>query len=327
MLRMLLIVACLFIQGCASTNQTNSVIVTGVGSSFEAAKENAFRHAVEQQIGVLIHSERETRGNNLVKDDILAYSAGYVDDFKILQTTMRNNQVQMRVEVWVSNSRIQNRILSKGISDSDVQGNRLQAQYNTFLREKETGDKLLLKLLAQYPQNAYVIETGEIEYRHDTNRDSLMVIPYKISWNKEFLQSMNETLAVLSDQPMFGRQSPKTITVKGKKKSDLIIGYTNKYHFNDTIRFDYLQRTIDNNSLRIRVTLKQNDRNLYSECWIPNEQLFGSGQYDISLEGNRVERGHIRLDIPKLSNLHNLMRQVNNIQLSIDEVYQCTNKR
>ena len=327
MLRMLLLVACLVIQGCASTKQTDSITVNGVGSSFEAAKENAFRHAVEQKIGVLIHSERETKHNDLVKNDILAYSAGYVDDFKIIHTTMRNNQVHMQVEVWVSSSRIQNRILSKGISDKDVQGNRLQAQYNTFLKERETGDKFLLKLLAQYPYNAYVIETGEIEYRHDTNRDSLLIVPYKLSWNKDYLESMNETLSVLSDKTTFGSKAPRTITIRNKKKTDILIGSTNQYSFNDTIRFDYLQRTIDNNSLRIRVTLKQNDRELYSECWIPGTQLFGSGRYDISLEGNRVERDHLRIEIPRLSQLHNLMRQVNNIQLSVDEVSKCMNKR
>lgn len=327
MLKLLLIVACLFIQGCVTPNSPDSIIVTGVGRTINDAKEDAFRHAVEQQIGVLIHSGRETKNDVLEKNDILAYSAGYVDDFNIISTIIQNNTAYVQMEVWVSSSRIENKILSSGISNKDVLGKRLQVQYNTFLTERVTGDKLLLKLLNQYPYMAYEIETGPIQFQYDVNRDSVLIVPYKMYWNKDYIQSLNESLGVLSDRSESGKMAARTITIKGKKNSDFLIGYTTTHQFNDTIRFDYVRKTIDNSNLRIRVTIKKDNLMLHTMCWIPGTQLYGLGQYDMTIEGNQVDRDYLKIDIPRQSHLHRVMNQMNNIQLSIDEVSRCHDKR
>ena len=52
----------------------------GRGSTFEEAKNEAFRSAIEIKVGSAIVSEQETF-NDKVRDEIVNYSAGYVYKF------------------------------------------------------------------------------------------------------------------------------------------------------------------------------------------------------------------------------------------------------
>jgi hypothetical protein len=56
----------------------------GNGTTLENAKNDAFRNAITMIVGTAVLSERESRKDNLTKDDLINYSAGYVDRYQII---------------------------------------------------------------------------------------------------------------------------------------------------------------------------------------------------------------------------------------------------
>ena len=67
----------------------------------ERALNRGLRRAVEQVVGTYIDAETKVKNGQLITDEIIKDSRGYVKDYQILQeqTIDRNYQVQLRVEV------------------------------------------------------------------------------------------------------------------------------------------------------------------------------------------------------------------------------------
>jgi hypothetical protein len=98
-MRLLLLAVCFILTACASTSKSDNYIrSTGVGNTYEEAKTNAFKEAIEYHLGVVISSERESLKENLTKNDILAYSSGFVDEYKIISQQNIGNKVQLIVD-------------------------------------------------------------------------------------------------------------------------------------------------------------------------------------------------------------------------------------
>ena len=95
MSRLLCLVVCLVLCACSTVGSDNYITVTGTGSTFERAKQDAFREAVQIKVGSAVVSERMSTVDSLVKDDIIVHSAGYVDDFKVLNTSIINGKYQI----------------------------------------------------------------------------------------------------------------------------------------------------------------------------------------------------------------------------------------
>ena len=83
MLRLLCLVVFFLLVNNANAAE-KYIRVVGEGNTIEQAKENAFRTAVQQRAGAVVLSERQSNLGNLSKDNISVFSAGYVDDFKII---------------------------------------------------------------------------------------------------------------------------------------------------------------------------------------------------------------------------------------------------
>ena len=62
--------------------QVMDVVATGVGADPEQAKQNAFSAAIEQVVGVLVDAETIVKNDEVVRDEVLTFSRGYVNEFK-----------------------------------------------------------------------------------------------------------------------------------------------------------------------------------------------------------------------------------------------------
>ena len=59
--------------------------VETTASTFEQAKEQNFRLAIQEALGTFVLSEKVVKFEQIVRDDIVMYSGGYVQDFKIIE--------------------------------------------------------------------------------------------------------------------------------------------------------------------------------------------------------------------------------------------------
>ena len=118
---------------CLVATFANALQVSGQGATFEEAKQNAFRTAIEFTVGSVVTTERESNNYKLVKDEILVYSAGYVTDYKIINTFKSGNQVHVIVDVQVSSSKLSDRILGLGKEVKNFETDKHGNQYQTYL--------------------------------------------------------------------------------------------------------------------------------------------------------------------------------------------------
>ena len=246
MVRLLLLVACLVVTGCSSTNNglrtDTKISVTGVGQTFEEAKNDGFQRAVEFAVGSVMLTETQVKNDNLVKDDIIKHSAGYVDDYQITNKTVRNNQLQLQMVVTVRSSKIAERVLGSSSVSGKVEGDRLNTQISTFVKNKETGDKLLDAVLKDFPKNAFNVEKGNVEYQVTVEREPVVVIPYTVKWNYKYIQALNEVLSIVQD-PSSRHIRQETVTITAKDPKAWVLGKSDTYYFNDLHRSQQIKRT------------------------------------------------------------------------------------
>jgi hypothetical protein len=174
------------------------VQVEGHGNNIDQAKQHGFRNAIEQVVGQVIISDQEVKGDQLTKDFIGGYSAGYVDDFEILETRQEGNETFVKMNVAVASSKIAQRMISSGNKSLIVEGERLQAQIDTQLDQRNRGDHLIAEVLTSYPYNAYVVNSGMTEIGLGARREVYIDVPYEVHWSRFWLEALNETLGVIA---------------------------------------------------------------------------------------------------------------------------------
>jgi hypothetical protein len=149
--------------------------VESTAPSEEQARQAGFKLAVTQALGALVVAETEVKNKELVRNEILQYSAGYIDDFKIVSNTQVGGMTRLVMDVWVVESKISNRVLGESRADGTVDGSRAALQQQTYLREQYTSDQLIDLVTRDFPKHAFDVKTPKIEITQE-GRDSFINI-------------------------------------------------------------------------------------------------------------------------------------------------------
>lgn len=325
-MRLLLLAVCIMLTACASTSKSDNYIrTTGIGNTYEEAKHNAFKEAIEYQVGVVIASERESYNDKLIKNEILAYSSAFVDEYKIISQQNIGNKIQVVVDVKLSLLRLSDRILSKGKDSKNLDGAKHNNQYKSFLENKQNGDRILASVLNDYPKRAYDIKQSDYIIKVDAYRDLTLIIPYELKWNPNYIASFHDAIRLVSDgkpslwtvEKGFAQQYPSTVTVGSEK-----------YYFNEFIITNkILDSFMDWNEVRINMEIKDvYNRTQYSECFKPKQLYRRVGDYydinyiktiNIGINTKASESSTIEMKVNQHSKLAYIMQNLSKIELSV----------
>ena len=236
----------LVMAGCATTNgitASGPYNVTGHGSTFEEAKESAFRQAVEQSIGSAIISKRVTVDSRLVTKEIASHSSGYVDNFVISSTTRANGKYTVVMTVYVKPSMINDYVLHVSEDSSKIEGERVSAKISTYKTERVKGDAYLNRVLDDYPEKAFRIEQGKVEIRSDANRNMMVYIPFWFDLHYDYLIALMGALNEVRDfDCKLMCDGNIGISVNAVRDYELL-GTGKTYYFNDTVRPNWVVNT------------------------------------------------------------------------------------
>ncbi len=326
-----LIFLSLLLTGCSTVPTNTPYQVTGKGNSFEQAKHDAFTKAIEYKLGVLVVSDREQQNLQLVKNEILTYSGGYITNYSVINSTNQNNYVTVTMNVDVSESKIRDRVLGVGTSVSNINGTQHKTQYSTYIADRQLGDRVYQKILTDFHKHAFIIDQKLHKFMLDKNRNSVLIIPYTLRWNYDYLEALNEILGKLEDGTNgFRKSNPGTITIMAKNPNDYVLGSRNTYKFNDVKRVNDLNDYVTGyNELRIQVTIRDtNQRTVYNKCVESNSingkkpSFYRTGN-DFAIFGNQVDNSEISIIIPYRSDLYQIMQNISRIELSVANVQKC----
>jgi hypothetical protein len=321
-MKLLLIAACLIITNVFANDY---IQVVGTGPTLELAKENAFREAIMIRVGTVVVSERESTITDLKRDDISVYSAGYVNDYKIISVVNNGSVVKVTVDVLVADSKLVNQRLNSGKTTNNINGDNASVSYKTFIDQKIKADKLIKTVMSSYPTNAYIIEQSPYQIGVDSFRNAILSVHYKLKWNYSYITSFNELMSLVEDSKygMFER-APSNVIIMGKNPKDFVLGDKKHYKFTDVILLNNLKDSMTSGrEAKLKLSISDNSlNNLVSQCFNINNTYFSVGEpRSLVLYGNTKEEGVLQLRIPVEYN--NILQRASNIQVSVVPFNQC----
>lgn len=175
--------------------------VESTAPNFKDAQAEGFRLAVEYAVGSLILSDSVSENQHLSHDQIITYAAGYVDRYEIVHRSNVDNQIRLVMKVWVAHSAIADRLLNQSQSAGVVEGKSISAQASSIIHQRQTGDRVLQTVMADYPHRAFNVQMESTRAVLDTNRQVQLQIPVVIEWNKTYLGSLEEALKAINHYP------------------------------------------------------------------------------------------------------------------------------
>ena len=185
-----------------------TIEVQGEGSSLEEALNNAFKVAIDNEVGVILDTERHLRNGEIVHNQILSYSAGYVTTYEIIHHIhIRDINIhQVTVDVTVASSKLKNYLLSSNHNAVGFNVDHIKAQIRLVKKGQVDGRKLVSNFLKSFPREAINIQTHDLSViRDDRDPDKFYLqIPFSVSWDQAWLVALQELLTLFKlDQPRF----------------------------------------------------------------------------------------------------------------------------
>lgn len=276
-----------------------SVTVYGVGTDRESAKRDAFRTAIENVCGIKVLSKRENFNDKNIFNEVLTHSTCRVISYKILEET--NNPHTIKIDVTLHNTQLEDRL--HGESNGFRFSGELKDHVEGYYKEKQTGDQLINLAFRDYPYRAYNLKQTKKPYITDDHfRNLYLVIPYKINWNYDFIQTMRDIFSNVDS-----RRGSAKITIVAKDPKAWMLGQRNDYYINDYSKLALIkEKFTGDNELRIRVQARDNKgKRILNICYSPEYKAGGifysvGVSRELTIFGNDVNEGQleIRLNFP-----------------------------
>jgi hypothetical protein len=236
------------------------------GHSIEAAKKSCFQSAIEQVVGQIIVSDLEVSGDMITKDNIARYSSGYIDDYLIYERRQdENGWWHLKMKISIASSKIAQRKTSRAEHSYYVDGGSAMDSMESQIEQRNRGDALIGQVLSSYPENAYVINSGQTEFKVSNLRQAYVDVPYSITMSRPWVEALNEaldlvavntskcnelTMAVLQGVQ---KQNPKIGKDICGGVHDISVSYKAGFFFSDTFGYyfpDLETQQMINNELR-----------------------------------------------------------------------------
>jgi hypothetical protein len=170
------------------------VDVVAEGATVEQARSEGFRTAVNQAVGSVVATQTQTQNQQLIRDEIVNYSSGFVDRFEILEQQNLGARTQLKMRVWVAESRLAHRLLAQSYDSQSVPGGRIGAQVESLLEERQQGDRLIEAVMVDYPHRAFDVRIGKSRVNFDDYRRASIVTDVTIRWDTRFTDAVRDTL-------------------------------------------------------------------------------------------------------------------------------------
>ena len=181
---------------------TTEVVATGVGLDPDKALKNALMNAVQQVVGAIVDAETLIKNDDIVKDQILTYSDGFVETSQKLYERKRNDGlIEVRISATVKRRQLMEKLKESKVSVARINGGSLFVETITKYEAEKSGAELLKHALEGLPVNllsATVLDKKpQIVEKNDSGVKARWFIEVKFDWNdyeKMVLPRLKEAL-------------------------------------------------------------------------------------------------------------------------------------
>lgn len=299
------------------------VEVTAHGPDFEQAREQAFRVAVERAVGAVISSQTETQDQTLVRDNIIVYSSGFVENYQVIERIGLGHGQRVRMRVWVSHSRLSNRLLSESRGEAQVPGSQITAQISSYRHQQTQGDQLLESVLADLPQQGFDVRVHRTRVTVDHRRNTTLEVPITVAWNQHYLNSLREAFErTTAHADCVGTVLTWSGQRRCRARSSVFFGQHRVVSgFDDDVRLEMLSRHLNESRLALRLKIRHSTgQEIFSDCY-----LFDPNPHNMFwVAGNVMIRDSVKFDTRLLVNLNQVsVDQADQAEVRVVDIDQC----
>jgi|GEM_PF-6714550 len=210
-------IVCL-VAGLACSADLKAVDVTGVGTSRELALKDGLRSAVEKAVGTLITSETAVSNSTLIRDNVLSYSAGYVEDYKVVSEELSLGQVRMNLTVQVSSLKLRQKLDTLNIAVAKLPGQAFSVQIDTKRKAEIDASAMLVPVLNSYPKAAYKIAVKPPRLKKDHGDVADVQLDYTVEFDTAWIRVYESMVAAIANQKIMA-PTPKQL-IRGNLNKD-----------------------------------------------------------------------------------------------------------
>lgn len=155
------------------------VIASGVGTTVEEAKKDAYREAVRQVVGAYVEGDTLVRNDELIEDKVLALSGALVTKADIVadSITTRAGLTRLRIRAEVKITEVMKSLATNKITTTAVRTPDLAAQIATTVDQAQTAQEMLndSKMWEGFPASFFKIASVGQPKVVKTNGDNATV--------------------------------------------------------------------------------------------------------------------------------------------------------
>jgi len=296
-----------------------ALVVTGEASSFELAQQQAFKKAIDYEVGLIVDTERSTSDRELTHNQILTYSAGYIKDYTLIshQISEPEGVHTVTMDVTVASSVLKNFLLSKSDNVQQFNGRNIKTQIDYYRRSLVDGDRLVNNTLKYFPTDAINVDVSEYSIVLDGYRNMHLEIPYTLFWKPEYLNALHELLslfAISQTSDLYFKFSDDDILYFNDRK---LINLITSHMSNS----DFIEITIT--SLHNKPLLNTCVQNIFYRKgigWDSRSLLYRSKSNGVAIYDRGVEN---YISVPISEEIYNMLDDMSQIQLRVTSSKNC----
>lgn len=224
------------------------------------------RMAVERAVGSVMASASTSERGRLARDEIIVYSAGYVDDHRIVEQRTENGEVQLRMQIWVGHSKLAHRLLGESRTEGAIEGGRISEQISSFQQQRQASDQILLAVLRDYPRRSFRIGLEKTRVWVDHSRKTYIDIPFRMSWDPNYIASLTEAVRVINQ-----RSDCDSWLSQCRVASTIRVGRVKSW-FDDEVAYNLMYQEMVRSQPKVRLSLYDSQNQLrFQACFNLNE--------------------------------------------------------
>ena len=221
MKNLLLFVISLLIPSFLFAEELITVTVSGYGATPEAAEKSALQKAVRKAVGEMVDAETLAQNGELIKDEVLSYSDGFVQSKKTISGPEKDEDLgffAITIEAKVLPKKLAAKLEEAKITTSAVAGEDIWAQAVSKISNVFEGREMLAKLVNEEIIPARLLKArlispgpdgkplyddqAKIEQKIDYDAETVeMTYMVEMRWDREaYLESIVPRMTALLDK-------------------------------------------------------------------------------------------------------------------------------
>lgn len=202
----------------AQEAQTETVTAEGVGKTEASAKKAAFKEAIQKVVGVLVDSSTQVKNEEIIKDEVLEYSGGFVSKSETLSSKKDDEGLfRVKVKCVVEKAQVKKKLESLSVISVKVDGSNLALKESSQADLRKNAASFISKAMierktcfkVEFPKTLEGIkksESGEITFPVRVSQDPGATKKWLDNWMPVFTKMAEAQMAGISkysgDGPM-----------------------------------------------------------------------------------------------------------------------------